>query len=911
MQTPAGRRPNLSPRSEEARIGGFLGAIQQPVAAPQNATASPAASLSTQREGTTKKVVTKGGDRTRGASWLKCKVCGKVLESETAATLHEQRCVAESRDPQRVSEALAGSKQAGNQFSAHGTLLGQRTKVTVPLQGPGTAPVTAKPESAPAPAPESEAQVQITLPSIQAGHMSPTNPFAMWVESLPSIDEDKLRAPAVTEIEPSRPSAQMPQQREEDPRRQLKTAEVDALSRHSWCTASRAHRPQMQSQAQLEMLRQQQEMSRLLHQQLSISQSLQSSTVQRSELPSPAKGHTSLLLQSNDTFNDTFESPSQLQDVSFSRRQSPEQNPQFGGQPGFVGLEITKTVPHEVISVMVVDEANLTQDEEGYSNYKILPGDRLLAVNGQQCERVDVQEIHALLKGPAGTAVELSLARRQMPAQEESAPLVCRSENAVYRVRVMRHAALRQEILSRKKGQHSSSVFSAIPQTVVAETSPIVVKTNMHSTKFPVSNQASAKAQEALPPAGASRLETHTMETLMEPLLTMQTAAAGVITAAAVTLEDQVATASSVVSVAADRAASATGANAWVASTVGPISASVASGHGSESRALDTSPEVFEASSLADDRKDSIDGARSGTRSSADGLKSESRASSRPMSQGRSTAARASVDDAPAPEIGAVAVAEDEVGPATACTVKHSESGPGNTAQSLGQDSGSRAADTSPDVFETAFESFTDCNGITGGAGPGKGSGADSARAKSQTSSRPVSQGRSAASPVAAGDHVSDWAHHDEGEIHVALGADRINGDADDNQQQLPAGAQDAAGNSEGLPDFKVHETMTDFLGGVVGSLAFFDASVKNSTSQPSSVEGHASNQAMSTRCRSPRTRSTASGDPACNKDSSRAEMPEAMQMLLGQGLYVSYMQIGESASARHQMQVLLCLTFA
>ncbi|MGB1604904.1 MAG: PDZ domain-containing protein, partial [Promethearchaeia archaeon] len=204
---------------------------------------------------------------------------------------------------------------------------------------------------------------------------------------------------------------------------------------------------------------------------------------------------------------------------------------------------------------MVVDEAYLTQDEEGYSNYKILPGDRLLAVNGQQCERVDVQEIHALLKGPAGTAVELSLARRQMPAQEESAPLACRSENAVYRVRVMRHAALRQEILSRKKGQHSSSVLSAIPQTVVAETSPIVVKTNMHSTKFPESNQASAKAQEALPPPGASRLETHTMETLMEPLLTMQTAAAGVITAAAVTLEDQVATASSVVSVAADRAA--------------------------------------------------------------------------------------------------------------------------------------------------------------------------------------------------------------------------------------------------------------------------------------------------------------------------------------------------------------------
>ena len=399
----------------------------------------------------------------------------------------------------------------------------------------------------------------------------------------------------------------------------------------------------------------------------------------------------------------------------------------------------------------------------------------------------------------------------------------------------------------------------------------------------------------------------------MEPLLTMQTAAAGVITAAAVTLEDQVANATSVVSVAADRAASATGANAWVASTVAPISASVALGHGSESRTVDTSPEVFDANSLADDRKDSIDGARSGTRSSADGLKSESRASSRPMSQGRSTAARASVDDAPAPEIGAVAVAEDEVGPATACTVKHSESGPGNTAQSLAQDSGSRAADTSPDVFETAFESFTDCNGITGGAGSGKGSGADSAGATSRASSRPMSQSRSAASPVAAGDHVSDWAHHDEGKIHVALEADQINGAADEKQRQLPAGAQDAAGNSESLPDFKVHEAMTDFFGGVMGSLAFFDASVKNSTSQPSSVEGHLSNQALSARCRSPRTRSTASGDPACNTNSSRAEMPEAMQMLLGQGLYVSYMQIGASASARHQMQVIfvsnLCLT--
>ena len=109
--------------------------------------------------------------------------------------------------------------------------------MTVPLQGPGAAPVTAKPECAPAPAPESEAQVKITLPSIQAGHMSPTNPFAMWVDSLPSTDEDKIRAPAVTEIEPSRPSAQMPQQREEDPQRQLKSAEVDA-----GCRPQRQHR---------------------------------------------------------------------------------------------------------------------------------------------------------------------------------------------------------------------------------------------------------------------------------------------------------------------------------------------------------------------------------------------------------------------------------------------------------------------------------------------------------------------------------------------------------------------------------------------------------------------------------------------------------------------------------------------
>ena len=78
----------------------------------------------------------------------------------------------------------------------------------------------------------------------------------------------------------------------------------------------------------------------------------------------------------------------------------------------------------------------------------------------------------------------------------------------------------------------------------------------------------------------------------------------------------------------------------------------------------------------------SVDPEKSGSATNSD--KGESRASSHPMSQGRSAAAPvASVDGAQVLGIDAVAVVEDEVVVTTGCTVKHSESGPGNAKQLL------------------------------------------------------------------------------------------------------------------------------------------------------------------------------------------------------------------------------------
>jgi hypothetical protein len=80
-------------------------------------------------------------------------------------------------------------------------------------------------------------------------------------------------------------------------------------------------------------------------------------------------------------------------------------------QDVFVGLVIKKDPPHTVISVdNVIDKNYVAQGMPGYANLHVMPGDRLVAVDGQKCYS-ECFAIHDLLKGEPNTIVELTLAR--------------------------------------------------------------------------------------------------------------------------------------------------------------------------------------------------------------------------------------------------------------------------------------------------------------------------------------------------------------------------------------------------------------------------------------------------------------------------------------------------------------------
>jgi len=88
-------------------------------------------------------------------------------------------------------------------------------------------------------------------------------------------------------------------------------------------------------------------------------------------------------------------------------------------------------IPGNVCSFQVVTIKDLVdtnfvrQSEPGYSNVNIMLGDRLLSIGGELCENANMQHVCALLSGPAGSLVEMTLARKQ--------------GFRLYTVRVMRH----------------------------------------------------------------------------------------------------------------------------------------------------------------------------------------------------------------------------------------------------------------------------------------------------------------------------------------------------------------------------------------------------------------------------------------------------------------------------------------
>jgi len=73
----------------------------------------------------------------------------------------------------------------------------------------------------------------------------------------------------------------------------------------------------------------------------------------------------------------------------------------------------------------LVDTNFVQQSEPGYSNVNIMLGDQLLSIGGELCENANMQHVCALLSGPAGSLVEMTLARKQ--------------GFRLYTVRVMRH----------------------------------------------------------------------------------------------------------------------------------------------------------------------------------------------------------------------------------------------------------------------------------------------------------------------------------------------------------------------------------------------------------------------------------------------------------------------------------------
>jgi len=79
---------------------------------------------------------------------------------------------------------------------------------------------------------------------------------------------------------------------------------------------------------------------------------------------------------------------------------------------GFVGLQVTEVPPHFVKQVNdLVDRNFVRHDQPGYRNPKIVPGDRILQVDGRDAEHATLDALHKMLKGPLHSTVLLSLAR--------------------------------------------------------------------------------------------------------------------------------------------------------------------------------------------------------------------------------------------------------------------------------------------------------------------------------------------------------------------------------------------------------------------------------------------------------------------------------------------------------------------
>jgi hypothetical protein len=83
-----------------------------------------------------------------------------------------------------------------------------------------------------------------------------------------------------------------------------------------------------------------------------------------------------------------------------------------GHQDAFCGLQLTKVMPHKVVAVVDIRDADgRSPGEEGYANAKIDAGDTVVSLDGAIAQYIPNEVLHRLMQGPVGSTLSLELQR--------------------------------------------------------------------------------------------------------------------------------------------------------------------------------------------------------------------------------------------------------------------------------------------------------------------------------------------------------------------------------------------------------------------------------------------------------------------------------------------------------------------
>ena len=184
----------------------------------------------------------------------------------------------------------------------------------------------------------------------------------------------------------------------------------------------------------------------------------------------------------------------ELSTGSFAETGKQKEDLQESKENGFLGIEVTKTLPHAVLAVHDLLDCNFAcQGAPGYLNEEIKPGDCITSVNGMPALHVSVRQLHAMLRGPKHSEVELTLARG--------------GSGGLFTVRVLRHGC--------REGFLSSA---AEPRTIEVNTiaqSPEIASSNGVSCMCggelaaPIGEREKGAEAQQLRPSKAPTQEQH------------------------------------------------------------------------------------------------------------------------------------------------------------------------------------------------------------------------------------------------------------------------------------------------------------------------------------------------------------------------------------------------------------------